>query len=166
MFLQTASDLSKRVSSQKRKNRYVSQEINLIIQRTSLHFPDCLIKGFFGQYHKMSIFQTPDSSHSRFLLQEGKFTETLTIRQSCNCEEAWLSLLWGFLFSWRLSWVIIRLIIFRTNGFDIYWLVANINIRLREKVFHALYLAALLRNQVKFLNFAMINSHTSFICHV
>jgi hypothetical protein len=93
MFLQAASDLGQRVSRQQREHRDVPQEVNFIVKRTSLYLSNRLIEGIFGQNHKMGVFQTPDCSHSRFLLQEGKFTETLTVRQGCYSEEAWLRLI-------------------------------------------------------------------------
>jgi hypothetical protein len=93
MFLQTASDFGQRVSRQQREHRDVPQEVNFIVKRTSLDLSDRLIEGIFGQNHKMSVFQASDSSHSRFLLQECKLTETLAVRQGCNCEEAWLRLI-------------------------------------------------------------------------
>jgi hypothetical protein len=93
IFLQAASDLGQRVSRQQREHRYIPQEVYFIVKRTSLDLSDSLIEGIFGQNHKMGIFQAPDSSHSWFLLQEGKFPETLAVRQGCNSEEAWLRLI-------------------------------------------------------------------------
>lgn len=92
MFLQAASDLGQRVSRQQREHRDVPKEVNFIVKRTSLDLSNRLIEGIFGQNHKMGVFQTPDSSHSRFLLQEGKLTETLAVRQGCNGEKACLRL--------------------------------------------------------------------------